>query len=162
VAEVEQELRGVDRPGELVDGDERHRVGPAGLDRHQRDAGGQVDERVGRLLLRRDDEDPVDALDAQAVDGPQHRGTVEGEEADDGDEVAGRMRGLLDREQRRAGSVQRGVEAHDPERPGAPGDERARRRVGAVVELAHRSEHPPLGLGAHVGAVVDHARDRLV
>ena len=48
MAEVEQELRGVDRAGELIDGDQRHRVGPARLDRHERDAGGQVDERVRR------------------------------------------------------------------------------------------------------------------
>ena len=62
---------------------------------------GRLTSASAAALLRRDDEDAVDALDAQALDGAQHRGPVEGEEADDGDEVAGGVRGLLDREQRR-------------------------------------------------------------
>ena len=40
--------------------------------------GGQVDQRVGRALLRGDDEDAVDALHAQALDGAEDRRAVEG------------------------------------------------------------------------------------
>ena len=51
------------------------------------------------------------------------------------DEVALVVRGALDPEQRRRRPVQRRVEAHHAERARAPGDERARRGVRAVVEL---------------------------
>jgi hypothetical protein len=162
VAEVEQQLRGVHRAGELIDRDQRHRVGPARLDRHDRDAGGQVDQGVRPALLRRDDEDPVDALHPQALDGAQNRAAVQGQEADDADEVARGVGGLLDGEERRRRAVERGVEADDPERPRASGDEGPRGAVGTVVEPAHGGENPVPGFRANVRIVVDHARDGLM
>jgi hypothetical protein len=162
VAQVEQQACGARRAAELVDGHDRHRPGRARLDGDERDVGGQVDERLGRALLRRDDEDAVDPLHAEALDRAHDRRPVERVEADDRDEVARGVGGLLDREQRRRRPVQRRVEAHDAERVRAPGHERARRRVRPVVELAHRGEHAAARLRPHVRAVVDDPRHGLV
>ena len=123
---------------------------------------GRSTSACDRALLRGDHEDPVDALDAQALDRVAHRRAVERGQADDGDEVARRVGGLLDREERRRRAVERRVEAHDAERPRPAGDERARRGVRAVVELAHRGEHAPPRLGPDLRAVVDDPRDGLV
>jgi hypothetical protein len=160
--ELEQVPRGEGGAGALVDRDDRQSVRGAGLDGHERDVAGEADDRLARALERRDDEDAVDALHAEPIDGAQHRGAVQRLEADDGDEVAGLVRGALDRVERRRRAVERGVEAHDPERPRTAGDERARRRVRTVVELLHREEHPLAGRGAHPRAPVYYPRDSLV
>ncbi len=162
VAEVEQVLRGERRAGDLIHGDDRQGVRRSRLDHDERGVARQRDQRLARPLQRSDDEDAVDALHAQALDRAQHRGAVERLEAHDGDEVAGVVRGPLDRVQRRGGPEQRRVEAHHAERARAPGDERARRGVRVVVELLHREQDALARLGAHLRAAVEHPRDGLM
>ena len=153
---------GADRAGDLVDRDHRHALLGARLDRHQRHVGVRVQQRVAGLAVRRDHEDAVDALPAQALDRVGHRRAVERLEARDDDEVAGLVRGPLDPEQRRRRAVQRGVEADHAERLRAAGDERPRHRVRPVPELLHRREHALARLGPDVRAAVDDPRHRLV
>ena len=75
-----------------------------------------VEHRLGRILERDDDQDAVDALLAQTLDGDQHPLAIERGDADDAHEVPGGVCRALDREQRRGGPVERRVEAHHAER----------------------------------------------
>ena len=96
------------------------------------------------------------------MNGGQHGEPIERAKARDNHGVAGVVRGLLDAVERRRRPVQGGIEGDDAERVGAPRHERPRRRVRPVVELANRGEHPFARRVAHIRAVVEHARNRLV
>jgi len=64
-----------------------------------------------RRLLGDDHQDPLHALNTQAVDRLHHRGSIKREQAGDDDEVPRLMRGALNPEQGRSGTVERRVEA---------------------------------------------------
>ena len=93
--------------GELVDGDDRHTFGRARLDRDDRDVVGQLRDRVRRDGLRCDDEDSADALGPQPLDRIEDGAAVEGQEADDADEIA-RSDGLRARSRRASTPGRRG------------------------------------------------------
>ena len=148
--------------GEAVAGDDGHARLRSGLDGDDGEIGGQVSDRAGGVGLRCDHENPVDALGAEAPDGVQDGDAVEGQEADDADEVARPVRGALDAEERRGRAVEGGVEAHDPERLRLPGRKCTRHRVRPVVEHPHRCEDSLARVVLDVVAAVDDPRDRLV
>ena len=162
VPEVEEMPRRERGAGEAVAGDDGHARLRPGLDGDDGEIGGQVRDRAGGVGLRCDHENPVDALGAEAPDGVQDGDAVEGEEAHDADEVARPVRGALDAEERRGRAVERGVEAHDPERLRLPGGKCTRHRVRPVVEHAHRREDSLARVVLDVVAAVDDPRDRLV
>ena len=121
-----------------------------------------MQERVHRRSLRSDHHHTVHPLVAQALHRAHDRFPVQRAEARDADGVAAVVRGLLDPEQRRGWSVKRGVEADDPKRSGAPGHERLRHRVGAIVELADGFQDALPRAAPHMGTVVQHAGNSLV
>ena len=148
--------------GALIDGDQRDVVLRAGLGGDDRQPRRQPVQGAGGRLLRRDHEHAVHPLVAQPVDRAVHVGGRQLGEARDRDRVAGVVGRPLDPGQRRGGAEERGVERDDAERPRAPGDQRARHPVGAVAQLADGVLDALAGRGAHMRAVVEHARDGLL
>jgi hypothetical protein len=107
--------------------------------------------------VRRDHHDTVHPLEPQTLDRVRDRLAAQRLQAGDAHGVAGRISRAFDAHQRRGGPEQRGVERHDAERLRTARDERARHRVGPVVELAHRREHPVSRFGPDLLRVVDDA-----
>ena len=99
------------------------------------------EDRVRRDGLGCDDEDSADALGAQSLHRIQDGAAVEGQEADDADEIAGSMGCALEPEERRRRAVQGGVEAHDSERLRLARGQRSRDGVRTIVELLHRVQY---------------------
>ena len=130
VPELQQVPGGRGRPSHLIDRDHRHRGLRAGLHRHQWYGRIGVLQRLGRGLVGRDHEDPVDAVATQAPDGVGDRGAIQALEAGDDDEVAGFVSRALDAQQGRGGPVQGGVEGDDAQRAGASGGQRRATELG--------------------------------
>ena len=150
------------RAGHLIDGDKRHAGLRTALDRDDRDVLGELKHGVCGLRPGRDDEDSLDTLDAQPLERLEHGRPVERLEAHGRDEVPGLVCGAVDAEERRRRPVERRVQPDDPERPRPSGRERARHRVRAVVEQAHRLEDRLAGVRSDLGAAVDDAGHGLV
>ena len=107
----------------------------------------QLQQRVCGFGLRRDDEDALDPLDPQPLDGLEDRGAVERAHADGADEVALPVRGVVDAEERDGRAVEGRVEPDHAERPRAARRERPRHRVRPVLELLHGRQDAVPGLG---------------
>ena len=80
-----------------------------------------------------------------AARAPGSEPAVEAGEPGDGHEVAVRVRGALEPQQHRGRPEGRRLDADHPERLRAAGDQRLRRGIRAVVQLAHRAAHPLAG-----------------
>ena len=107
------------------------------------------------------EEDALDALALQLLERLEQRSAVERGEPGDADGVPVRVRGALEPEQHRGRPERDRVDADDPERLRPAGHQRLRGAVRAIVQLAHRREHPLARVPAHVLARVDDARDGL-
>ena len=136
-----------DRSGDLIDGDKRHSALRPTLGGHDRDVLRELQDGVRGLVLRGDHEDSLHALDPKALERLEHRGPVERLEAHRADEVARLVRGAVDPEQRRRGTVERRVDPDDAEGLGPPRREGACHRVRAVVEHPHRFQDGRSGVG---------------
>ncbi len=162
VAQIEEVLRREYGARELVDRCDRDAlVGPR-FDRDDRKVVRQLRNGARVGCLRRDHQDPVDALGAEPLDRVEHRAAVERRQADDADRIARLMSRALDPDERRGGPVERVVETQDAERLRLPGRQRASDRVRPVVEHAHRGAHLFARVLGDLLAAVDHARDGLM
>ena len=118
-------------------------------------------ERGHRGVLRRDDDDALDALAEEPFHRVQHRPAVQRRQAGDRHEVAV-VRRPLEAVQHGGWPVQHGVEADHAQRVGSPGDQRPGRGVRPVGELADGGEHLVPGRRANVRMVVENPGHGLV
>ena len=150
------------RAGHLIHGRDRNRRVWARFHRHDGEVLLDVTQRVYARTNRRDDGHAVHTLVAELLDGVQHVVAIERAKAGHGHRVASIVGCLLDSEQRGSGAVQGSVEAHDAQGLGTAGHQSPGHRVGAIVELPNRREHPFARISSHMGAVVEDPRDGLV
>ena len=161
MAEIEQQPRRRGGARHLVHRDDRHHGLRRVLDRDERDVDQQPVELVRDPVLPGVEEDALDALALQLLERLEQRSAVERGEPGDADEVSLRVSGALEPEQHRGRPERDRVDADDPERLRPAGHQRLRGAVRAIVQLAHRREHPLARVPAHVFARVDDARDGL-
>ncbi len=118
-------------------------------------------ERLERAGMRSEHDDPVDPLGEQVAGGGADGCLVRGIRIRGGDPAADRPRGGFEGRDPDRRPVEGGVGGDHPDGARRAGAERPRRVVDAVVEFGHGIEHPPAGLGADVGLVVDDPGHRL-
>ena len=162
VAEIEQQARRRGRAGGLVDRDHGHHGLRRVPDRDQRYVHLLAVELARDPVLPGVEEDPVDALSLQLVERPEQRSAVERGEPGDAHGVSVRVGGALEPELHRGRPERDRVGADDPERLRPTGHQRLRGGVRAIVQPAHRREHPIARVPAHVAVRIDHARDGLL
>jgi hypothetical protein len=163
VAELDQVPRREVRAGRLVHADRPAGLRLVALDDDHRCAQillGAGD--VQRLVGRRDQDDRLDAVVAQVVDGVGQLLAGEALQVGRADEVAGLAAGRLDAPVDGARSPESALRPDHADGRGASGDQRPGRAVGPVAQLADGLQHPLAGLRAQVGLPVDHPRDGLV